>query len=261
MRTSPFDSRTAVRSRSGPDQNSRTRSVTWTSTSSPRRCLPTLTCCQVTHTMPLLATLRVTQSSPYRRWLSASRSRRELPTCWPPSSYAHLSRTRTTTEPLPPSRAFSRRRTYPTCADGSWAGGNDVKWFPCSLEIDQSAGHPALLRQHRHNYAAGFRRGLPTGTLNQLRNQPPTQDGRALHPDSYTPDLNRCHPYGALLLVPVVYRLISLAGPNLSGSSRPPRLCQRCFPPSPASPGSGCAQLPLGCCDNPARRSHTSFDS
>ena len=61
-------------------------------------------------------------------------------------------------------------------------------------------------------------------------------------------------------LVPLVCRLISLAGPSPSGSTRPSRLCQRCFPPSPASPRSGCAQLPPDCCDSPARRSYTSFD-
>jgi hypothetical protein len=57
------------------------------------------------------------------------------------------------------------------------------------------------------------------------------------------------------------YRLIPLAGPSPSGSTRPSRLCQRCFPPSPASPGSDCAQLLPNCCDSPARRSCTSFDS
>ncbi len=71
----------------------------------------------------------------------------------------------------------------------------------------------------------------------------------------------RCLAYGALPLVPLVYRLISLAGPGPSGSARPSRLCQRCFPPSPASPGSDCAQLPSSCCDSLTRRSRTSFDS
>ncbi len=33
------------------------------------------------------------------------------------------------------------------------------------------------------------------------------------------------------------------------------------LPPSPAPPGSGCAQPLPGCCDSPARRSPTSFDS
>src|SRR5439155_27274264 len=55
--------------------------------------------------------------------------------------------------------------------------------------------------------------------------------------------------------------LVSLAGPAPSGSPGTSRLCQRCLPPSPAPPGSGCAQLPPGCCDSPARRPSTSFDS
>jgi hypothetical protein len=140
-------------------------------------------------------------------------------------------------------------------------GGNDAGWFPCSLRIDRSAWHPALPRQHRHGYAAGLHRGLPAGTPSRLRSRPPASGGRALHPGPYPPDLSRCHAYGALTLVPLVYRLISLAGPGPSGSTRPSRLCQRCFPPSPASPGSDCAQFPPGCCDSPARRSRTSFDS
>ena len=73
--------------------------------------------------------------------------------------------------------------------------------------------------------------------------------------------LSRRHAHRVLPLVPLVYRLISLAGPGPSGSTKPSRLCQRCFPPSPASPGSGCAQLLPGCCDSLARRSRTSFDS
>ena len=140
-------------------------------------------------------------------------------------------------------------------------GRNDAGWFPCSLRIDRSAWHPALPRQHRHGYAAGLHRGLPAGTPSRRRSRPPASGGRALHPGPYPPDLSRCHAYGALTLVPLVYRLISLAGPGPSGSTRPSRLCQRCFPPSPASPGSDCAQLPPSCCDSPARRSRTSFDS
>jgi hypothetical protein len=60
-------------------------------------------------------------------------------------------------------------------------------------------------------------------------------------------------------LVPLVHLLVSLAGPAPSGSANAPRRCQDCSPPSPASPGSGCAQLLPGCCDSPARRSCTSF--
>ena len=67
-----------------------------------------------------------------------------------------------------PSRAFGRRRAYPTVPGGSRAAGNDAGWFPCSLRIDRSAWHPALPRQHRHGYAADLHRGLPTGTPSRL---------------------------------------------------------------------------------------------
>jgi hypothetical protein len=36
-------------------------------------------------------------------------------------------------------------------------------------ESINQVGNPALSRQHRHAYAAGFHRGLPTGTINRLR--------------------------------------------------------------------------------------------
>jgi hypothetical protein len=59
---------------------------------------------------------------------------------------------------------------------------------------------------------------------------------------------------GLHALVPLVHLLVSLAGPAPSGSTDAPRRCQDCFPPSPASPGSGCPQLQPGCCDSPAAR-------
>jgi hypothetical protein len=42
-------------------------------------------------------------------------------------------------------------------------------------------------------------------------------------------------------LVPLVYRLISLARPGPSGSSGPSQLCRRCSHPPRRLPGSGCA--------------------
>ncbi len=59
----------------------------------------------------------------------------------------------------------------------------------------------------------------------------PLLAARALHPGPYPPDLSRCHAYGAFALVPLVCRLVSLAGPGPSGSTEPSRLCQRCFHP------------------------------
>ena len=49
-----------------PIQNCSRWFPTWTSQRAPAWCLPTLTCCQATQTTPLLATRRLTQSSPVR---------------------------------------------------------------------------------------------------------------------------------------------------------------------------------------------------
>ena len=57
---------------------------------------------------------------------------------------------------------------------------------------------------------------------------------------------------GFVTLVPHVRLSVSLARPRPSGSTDLPRRCQGCFPPSPASPGSGCPQLQPACCDSPA---------
>jgi hypothetical protein len=86
-------------------------------------------------------------------------------------------------------------------------------------------------------------------------------DDRALHPGPYPPDLSRCHAYGALPLVPARMPSGSLADPAIWQVLARPGFVH-CFPPSPAPPGSGCAQLQPGCCDSPARRPPvTSFDS
>ncbi len=57
---------------------------------------------------------------------------------------------------------------------------------------------------------------------------------------------------GFKTLVPHVHLSASLARPRPSGSADLSRRCQGCFPPSPASPGSGCPQLQPACCDSPA---------
>jgi hypothetical protein len=157
-----------------------------------------------------------------------------------------------------PSRAFDRRRIYPANPDGFQAAGTmrDGSRVHCK-PIDQLGtqlcpGSIATATPQAFTVASPPARQAGYGV------DPPV-GGHALHPGPYPPDLSRCHAYGALSLVPHVYRLISLAGPEPSGSASPSRLCQRCFPPSPASPGSDCAQLLPGCCDNPARRTRTSF--
>ncbi len=118
-----------------------------------------------------------------------------------------------------------------------------------------------LAWQHRHAYAAVLHRGLPTGRPGRLWSRPAARQAVHCTPGPHPPGLSRCHGYGALPLVPLACPLIPLAGPGPSGSTRPSRLCQRCFRPSWRLPRPDCAQLLPGCCDNPARRSHTSFDS
>ena len=184
-----------------------------------------------------------------------------LLTCWSPSPCTRLSRARTTTRPPPhPARLADDVPIPPTRMDsrprGAVRDGSRVHCEP----IDQR-GIQLLPRQPRCEYAAAFPRSLSTGIANRLQSQPTPTVSCALHPGPYPPDLSRCHDYGALSLVSLVYRLISLAGPGLSGSATPSRLCQRCLPSSPASPESDCAQLQPSCCDSSTRRPSTSFGS
>ena len=58
--------------------------------------------------------------------------------------------------------------------------------------------------------------------------------------------------------VPLVHLPVSLAGPEPFGSTSPSRRCRGCFPPSPASPGSGCPQLRYAAATAQRRRSFTS---
>ena len=58
--------------------------------------------------------------------------------------------------------------------------------------------------------------------------------------------------------VPRVLLSATLAGPAPSGSTGTSRLCQGCFPPSPAPPGSGCPQLHRPAATGRRRRSLTS---
>jgi hypothetical protein len=102
---------------------------------------------------------------------------------------------------------------------------------------------PAMPLQHRHGYAAGIHRGLPTGDIDRPRSSP---TGDALgHADRVA----RCfQPRSARLelvallrgvqpLVPHVRLSVSLAGPGPSGGAGPSRRCQGCFrsPPHPRS--------------------------
>jgi hypothetical protein len=158
-------------------------------------------------------------------------------------------------------RTFSRRRAYPPARMDSRPRGTvrDDSRVHCE-PIDQRG-----IQLCPGNLAAStpqtFLAASPPASQTGYRVNQPFAVGCALHPGPYPPDLSRCHDYGALSLVSLVYRLISLAGPGLSGSATPSRLCQRCLPSSPASPESDCAQLLPSCCDSSTRRSCTSSGS
>ena len=118
--------------------------------------------------------------------------------------------------------------------------------------IDRRVRCSALPRQHRHAYAAGFRRGLPTDTWNRLRSRPPASGGRALRPAQIRQVRAGVVITGRQALIPRVHLPVSLAGPGPSGSASPSRRCQGCLPLGSASPEPNCPQLQPNCCDNPA---------
>jgi hypothetical protein len=118
--------------------------------------------------------------------------------------------------------------------------------------IDRQVRCSALPRQHRHAYAAGFRRGLPTDTWNRLRSRPPASGGRALRPAQIRQVRAGVVITGRQALIPRVHLPVSLAGPGPSGSASPSRRCQGCLPLGSASPEPNCPQLQPNCCDNPA---------
>jgi hypothetical protein len=146
--------------------------------------------------------------------------------------------------------AFSRRRTYPapTRTAGS---GNNARPFPRSLATTRWTRCPALPLRHRCGYAVDLPRSLPRRktTTSAESSPPPPPHGR------YAPPTQAISARFDLVItlrsfttpVPHVHRSISPTGPAPSGSTGTPRPRRGCFPPSPASPGSGC--LPL----HPAR--------
>jgi hypothetical protein len=155
---------------------------------------------------------------------------------------------------------FSRRRAYPTNPNGFQAKGTarDDSRVHCE-PIDQRGIQlcPATSSRVRRS---------PSSQPPHRHRKPATEStshyGRlCVAPRPISARFEPVPPYGALPLVPLVYHLISLVGPGLSGSAKPSRLCQRCLPSSPASPESDCAQLLPSCCGSSTRRSCTSFGS
>ena len=142
---------------------------------------------------------------------------------------------------LPYSSPMSRPDPSPSSPPGTV-----TRWFPCSLLSACRRRSPALPQRHRHGYAADLPRGLPGQRVNPAQKIPATP----AHPAGK----HRARPRSArfepvtnlkdvITPVPRVLLFVLLAGPAPSGSAGPSRLCQGCFPPSPAPPGSGCPQL------------------
>ena len=121
---------------------------------------------------------------------------------------------------------------------------------------------PALPLRPRHAYPAALQRGLPAGDIEPAQ-ESPANIQRAC--TAAQPRSARFELVGSLrgvtTLVPHVHLSVSLAGPEPSGSTSPSRRCRGCFPPSPASPGSGCPQLHQAAATAQRRSSHISARS
>jgi len=103
---------------------------------------------------------------------------------------------------------------------------------------------PTMPLRLRHEYAAGFPRGLLAGDINRPRSSPHHDAGARRCPA----DPSGCSWWFALERrsyagSPSLHLPVLLAGPGPSDGAGPSRLCQGCLPPSPTSLGSGCPQL------------------
>src|SRR5689334_10318683 len=118
-----------------------------------------------------------------------------LPTCWPPSPCARLSRARTTTRPPPHPTAISRQRTLPPTPDRTpgWeaaADGSHVHHMTA-----RPGRRPALPRQHRHHLRRSPSAWPPhrSGSPASESTTQPSGD-RALRPGPDPPDLEPVQP-------------------------------------------------------------------
>ena len=137
-----------------------------------------------------------------------------------------------------PSTAIDRQRTPPPAGPAARRGGRPWAVPTFTMEsIDEGGARLnldsiATVTPQTFAVASPPDRSAGFGVDRPQRPGPVTR----CTPAPYPSGLSRHWPYGALPLVSLVYRLISLAGPGLSGSATPSRLCQRCLPSSPASP-------------------------
>jgi hypothetical protein len=95
---------------------------------------------------------------------------------------------------------------------------------------------------HRHGYAAGFHRGLPTGDITQPRSSPPRPNGSswvrsAIRPASARFWVGVFRLRGVQPLVPHVCLSVSLAEPAPSGSSGTTRRCRGLLHQPPSRQG------------------------
>jgi hypothetical protein len=154
-----------------------------------------------------------------------------------------------------PPTALSRRRACPPGQAGRPSPMGDRRRFPRSPHDRSARSAP---RYYPDSIATAtpqaFTMASPpaAGTGFGVDRTPPGSTGHALHSGPDPPGSSRRKTYGALHGFLNVCLLALLAGPGTSGSAAPSRHCRGRFPPSPASPGSGCPQLHPGRCDDPA---------
>jgi hypothetical protein len=160
-----------------------------------------------------------------------------------------------------PPQALSGRRAFPPAPPGRRRGPGASGWFPRSPqnrstgEVPSSA--PATsprLRRRLSPWPPGRRRitglGVPRPRCGRVR--------AAIQPLSTGFELADYRLRGVMPLVPRRHLPVLLAGPAPSGRPGASRRCRGCLPPSPASPGSGCPQLPHAAATTSGRRSLTS---
>ena len=102
--------------------------------------------------------------------------------------------------------------------------------FPRSPHTGRRGRCPTLPLRHRHEYAAGFPRGLPAGDFTRLRSRPPSagvhRTPAHIHQIGAGVPLERLYT-----LVPHVHLPVSLDRPRSSGSTDPSCRCQGCSHP------------------------------
>ena len=146
-----------------------------------------------------------------------------------------------------PSRRHQPAKGLPAGQQAAGRGGGCRDGSHVHSRTVRRGRRPALLLRHRHGYAAGFHRGLPTGETHQPRSSPHdsidvVRVRVATQPRSVRFELVD-YLRSVQPLVPHVHLPVLLAGPRPSDGASPSRRCQGCLPPSPSSQRSGCPQL------------------